>query len=518
MTVSPSLPRDLYTAAQVRELDRMAIEDLGIPAQELMQRAGRVAFEVLRNRWPQVRQIRVFAGPGNNGGDGYVLASLARHAGLPVTLIAVGEPRGSGAAAWAAAEARAAGVEVLALDVDLPPPLPGGQSVVVDALLGIGLDRSVTGDMLVAINRINAMGVPVLALDVPSGLDSDTGVARGAVVAASVTLTFIGVKQGLLTQDGVACRGELVWHGLDLPPEWLAQPSAPTATAQRIDMPTVSRWLWPRQRTAHKGDFGHCVVIGGDLGMGGAALMAAQAALRSGAGKVSVITRPVHVGAILARQPEVMVLGVDGVTEAVIDWLARATVWVLGPGLGRSEWSRSMFAATLSAHAATDSPMVLDADGLNLLSDRRLADRTVRRNHWILTPHPGEAARLLNLTVAEVQADRFNAARRLQATWGGACVLKGAGSVLCTGPMPEPLSVCTEGNPGMASGGMGDVLSGVIGGLLAQGWSAADALKLGVCVHGESADLAAAAGERGMAATDLLTHLRTLLNLTEDRG
>ncbi|MFM1895534.1 MAG: hypothetical protein RLZZ385_608 [Pseudomonadota bacterium] len=511
------LPRDLYTAAQTRQLDQLAIEEAGIPAFELMRRAGQVAFDVLLQRWPQVRRLQVFAGAGNNGGDGYVVAALARQLGLQVQLFRVGDHSRLAGAALAAAQLAAEAqvpMEDFAVGEFPSEDLAAGHTVVVDALLGTGVDRPLSGDYRAAVERINTSAAPVLAIDIPSGLCSDTGCILGIGVMARVTVTFITLKQGMLTLQGVAHCGDIVHHDLDVPTAVYQHHAAPRTNCHRIDMAAMSGLLRSRSPASHKGNFGHVVVLGGELGYGGAAIMAAQAALRSGAGLVSLVTRPAHCVAALARQPELMVLGTDGVDAAVDELLQRATVLVVGPGLGRTPWSRQLLQAAMTRQAAADLPLVVDADGLNLLAERGHGVAGVRRRQWILTPHPGEAARLLDTDIGKVQADRFAAVRALQRRWGGTCLLKGAGSLLChaTGE-GQVLQLCTEGNAGMASGGMGDVLSGIIGGLLAQGWDSRQALALGVCVHGESGDLAAAAGgQRGLAATDLLPRIRGLLN------
>lgn len=275
----------------------------------------------------------------------------------------------------------------------------------------------------------------------------------------------------------------------------------------------VKDLLQPRPTECHKGHFGHVLVVGGDAGMGGAALMAAEACARTGAGLTSVATHPSHASSFLVRRPELMVVGLDDVH--VINGLGeRATTLVLGPGLGRSAWSEAVFATTLALATQRQLPLVLDADGLNMLAALRQTQASPEKGKWILTPHAGEAARLLGTTREAVEADREGSVRALFEQYGGAVLLKGHGTLVCyqrdTRVMIER---CQHGNPGMATGGMGDVLSGILGGLLAQGLSLEDAIRLGVCLHGKAGDLAAAAGgERGTLATDLFPYLRTLLN------
>lgn len=269
-----------------------------------------------------------------------------------------------------------------------------------------------------------------------------------------------------------------------------------------IDQRKLRLALQPRARNAHKGDFGHALIIGGDAGMAGAALMAAEACARTGAGKISVATRADHTAAFIARTPELMARGVES-SEELLPLLAVATVVVIGPGLGQSDWSKAMLKAVL----ATDLPLVVDADALNLIASD---NDQPQRDNWIFTPHPGEAARLLNINTQQIASDRPQYAADLQQRFQGVAILKGMGSLIAT---PEALYQCKRGNPGMASGGMGDVLSGIIGGLLAQGFSLSDAACFGVELHAAAADIAAKqSGERGLLATDLLLPLRTLLN------
>ncbi len=261
-----------------------------------------------------------------------------------------------------------------------------------------------------------------------------------------------------------------------------------------------------RRRHANKGDYGHVLVIGGDYGMGGAVRMAAEAALRVGAGLVSVATRPEHVGVVTTCRPEIMCHQIH-VPEDLDSLLQRATVLVIGPGLGKSEWSRKLFNHLINFNL----PKVIDADGLNLL-----AEAPQKQTQWILTPHPGEAARLLKITVSEIQQDRQKAVKSLQKNYGGVAILKGAGTLVQNGLLNQAIH-CSAGNPGMASGGMGDVLSGVIGGLLAQKLDLTQAAEIGVQIHSQAADQAAAqGGERGLLACDLLPYLRLLVNPDSD--
>lgn len=495
MPASDRLPHALYRAEQVRALDRSAIETHGIPGLALMERAGAAAFRLLRTRWPGVRRVAVLCGTGNNGGDGFVVARLARTAGLEVTLLQLGDPeRIRGDARTSLQAFRALGGESRPFD-----GLPRETELVVDGVFGTGLEREVSGRWRQALEQVNRHPAPVLALDIPSGLHSDSGRALGVAVHAEATISFIGLKQGMFTGDGPAYCGEIRFDALAVPAVIY---SREILAARRLDWAQQATRLSPRRRTVHKGDCGHLLVVGGDLGFSGAARLAAEAGARTGAGLVTLATRPEHAPLTNLQRPELMCHGVDAPAQ-LEPLLQRASVVAVGPGLGRGGWSRGLLERVL----ATPLPLVVDADALNLL-----AASPLKRDDWVLTPHPGEAARLLGTSVAEIQSDRFAAVVRLQQRYGGSVVLKGAGS-LVLGPSRRPPGVCSDGNPGMASGGMGDLLTGIIGAFMAQGFEPEQAAGLGVCLHAAAADRAAAdGGERGLLASDLMPGIRRLVN------
>ncbi len=495
------LPDVLYRAEQVRQLDQMAIQSFAIPGYTLMQRAGQAAFDVIREHWPAAERILVACGGGNNGGDGYVIAWLAKQAGLDVSLLQVTRAEHiSGDADLARQDWLAAGgSEISWQDAEHFSVLLDNNDLLVDALLGTGLLRDVSGDWKTLIDLLNPHRIPVLAVDIPSGLNADSGVVMGSGVRADRTISYVGLKQGMFTAAGVEFCGQILFDDLQIPAE-VYDTVKPAAT--RLDANNACR-LVPAARRAsdHKGKFGHVLVVGGGPGMPGAALMAALAAARSGAGLVSIATHPDHAVQLVSRCPELMCHGVQSATE-LGKLLERATVVVLGPGLGRSAWASDLFARVLD----TDLPLVVDADGLNLLAREKAT-----RDNWVLTPHPGEAARLLASSTAEVQHDRFAAARQIASDYQAVCVLKGSGSLIHD--LDDRVAISTSGNPGMATGGMGDILGGIIAALTAQGLDLANAARLGVWLHGRAADMeAAAGGERGMLATDLLPWIRSLIN------
>lgn len=510
------------------------IEQQGVPGFELMRRAGQAAFDALIHRWPGAGAITVFCGKGNNAGDGYIIAGLAKQFGLEVQLQRVDEGSSlKGDAALARSWAESKGVASAANDQAIRG------AVIVDALLGTGLRGPLRPAFAEAVARIQGAKRPVLSVDVPSGLDADTGAADLAV-QADVTVSFIGAKLGLHTGRGLVLRGELIQAGLGVSAEVLAQ--VPGCALLEFDAAALPRLAVD----SHKHQLGHLLVVGGDLGMGGAPLMAAEAALRTGTGLVTVLARPQHHAAMLARRPELM-LGDGDDPESCKALLNRADAVVLGPGLGREAWGEKLFHLAL----ATGKPTLVDADGLRWLAQKppsrpptgsipqqgvasvssptgksdpasrpapaRLAEGSVAEDirsagsNLVITPHPGEAAQLLGISTAQVQADRPLMAQRLAAKFGGVAVLKGAGTV-CAVPGGRLLGLCTHGNPGMATAGMGDLLAGLIGGLLAQGMDADRAAGVGVCLHSAAADLAAQRqGQRSLLATDVIEAINELL-------
>ncbi len=490
-----ALPLALYSSAQVRALDAHAIEALGIPAYTLMKRAGEAALRHLRARYPVAHRIVIVCGGGNNGGDGYVLARFAQAAGLTVRVLAASDPEQlRGAARQAFEDFRVNGAVAPPFAASL---LAEGE-IVVDALLGTGLRGEVRAEYAAAIRAINSSGRPVFALDVPSGLDSDAGVPLGEAVRADCTVTFVGLKTGLLVGEGPEYAGTVFFDDLELTPP--AGEFVPRLT--RIIESEIHAALPRRHRAAHKGDFGRVLIVGSGSGMPGATRLAGEACLRVGAGLTTVAVAPENVAAIAAGRPELICLALTD-QRVLAEALARADVVAIGPGLGRSPWAR----AALDAVLAADKPVVVDADALNLLAEAEVRPR----DDWILTPHPGEAARLLGATTQEVQRDRLAALDRLLERFRGTIVLKGAGTLVATtGRTP---GVCERGNPGMASAGTGDVLTGAIAGILAQcrdPWAAA---RVGVLVHAMAGDAAARGGERGVLASDLARELHHAVNL-----
>ncbi len=489
------LAHNLYKAEQVREMDNYAINKLGISGTVLMERAGSAAFDVLRKHWPEAKSISIVCGSGNNAGDGYVVARLAKEAGMEVQVLQIGDSsRMKGDALAAAQRLQSVGIDTTEFTV----PKCQQADVVIDALLGTGLSREVSDEYYTVIKAINACGKPILALDIPSGLNANTGTAESIAVKANVTVTFIGNKQGLFSGDAWDYCGTHIFESLSVPTEVYEQT---TCGVEQINYEKLKHILKPRALNSHKGHNGHVLIIGGEAGFTGAARMAGEAAARVGAGLVSIATRKEHAAGMNASRPELMVHGIDSEKEFHI-LAERVNVIAIGPGLGQSEWAKQLLGFALDSGL----PMIVDADALNLLSAE-----PKKRDNWVLTPHGGEAARLLGKSTQETEENRFATVRTLQNEFGGVVILKGPGSLVCS--HDEPMFLCTDGNPGMSSGGMGDVLTGVVAGLAAQGLGLLDAASLGVSLHGAAGDGAAkAAGQRGLLASDLMSWVRRLAN------
>ena len=487
----PALP--IYTTTAIRKLEELAAPASGT----LMERAGAAAAEFARDLCGDTaKAILVVAGPGNNGGDAFEVAAHLKRWFFRVSVVFSGErgklPKDAQAALgkWEAAGGTLLG------------EIPGESrfDLAVDGLFGTGLKRALAGTHGTLVEKLNALGVPILALDVPSGIDADTGAIMGCAVRASHTLTFIAHKPGLLTLEGPDHCGELKLDTLGLDPVRLLEPEG-----MLLDADTLGRAITPRPRNFHKGQAGSVGVLGGAAGMVGAAVIAGRAALKCGAGRVYVgllTPRPPYVDDV---QPELMLRKPAALLEKEL-----VDVLVVGPGMGKADSARRLLAAALAAPVT----IILDADALNLIAaSRALATSLAKRKAaTILTPHPAEAARLLGVTTGKAQADRVAAARTIAKRYRCIAVLKGNGSVIA-----EPggkFWINPSGNPGMASAGMGDALAGIVAALCAQGAEPLQALLAGTYVHGAAADalVAAGSGPRGITATEVIDGARALIN------
>jgi len=495
---------DLYTAEQTRLLDRYAIEQAGIAGYELMKKAGASAFHAIMSRWPDTKKLIIFCGTGNNGGDGYVIARLAKKRELSVQVYQLGDlQKQSGDALIARLDMEAEGI---AIEQYKAQHITATSSdVIVDALLGTGLERDVKNEWQQVICDINTTHLlnktRVAAVDICSGLNADTGSVLGAAITADISITFIGRKQGLYSGYGPEKSGDVVFDSLSVPDDIYdkVKPNSYCLPAK-----LSAEVLKPRVKNSHKNSFGNLLFIGGAPGMSGAIVLSATAALRTGAGLVTVITHPDHAGAINLPQPEIMSRGVDN-PDQLQTFFAKSDIIIVGPGLGTDQWGKNLLAAAVNA----DKPLIIDADGLNSLPHDKVFNQPV-----VLTPHPGEAARLLDCSVQDVQSDRFTTAKQISEKFNAVCVLKGSGTIIHSS---DGSFVCPAGNPGMATAGMGDVLSGILGCLVAQGLKAnrtmTQSVNDAVLLHALAGDSAAhEAGEKGLVASDLYSHIRRLIN------
>jgi NAD(P)H-hydrate epimerase len=464
----------LFSALQTRELDRLAIDEYGYTGLALMKTAGKKAFSNIMGRYSDATSIIVMCGAGNNGGDGYVVANCAHSIGLDVIVVQAGQPKTEESIQVCKEFMKNGG----RIQSELPEQI-SGTALIVDGLLGTGLNQAPAGRYADMIRVVNQCGCPVVALDIPSGLDSDTGYAFEPCVDAAMTVTFIGQKFGLFTAQGRNYCGVIEYESLELPVE-LYESIDPLGRI--IHNPELRE----RIPDSHKGDYGNVVIAGGDQGMLGATLLAGLSALRCGSGLVTVLSTGSHMDMPALHSPELMSQCIEN-TSGLNRLCDRSDVIVLGPGLGQSDWSKSLFNTMMALH----KPMVIDADALTLL-----AREPAKRDNWVLTPHPGEAANLLGCSTMDIQRDRLKSAVSIVEKYGGVCVLKGAGTLVVN--ERQEVGVSDNGNSGMATAGMGDVLSGIIGSLMGQNLSNYEAAKTGVWLHGACADRKAS--EIGMAS------------------
>lgn len=484
-----SLISKVYTADECRELDRLAIEEHDIPGFTLMQHAGAFVFTTIQDRWPDIRSLRVVAGSGNNAGDGYVVALRAHQAGIATEVYQIGATnriRGDALLAWQ---------QINEHEVPVVDEL-NEADVVVDALLGTGARGSLYPEYESAIAHINDFNGPVIAIDVPSGVDASSGgLLTENPVTADLTCMFIGAKLGLFTGLGLRYRGDLVFTDLGVPPEVYQDSFGVPILETTINRPLLP----PRDPHAHKYEFGHVLVVGGDHGMGGAVILAAEAALRTGAGLVTVLTRTENVPSVLARRPEVMAVGVDQSTD-ISSHLARADVLAIGPGLGQGSWGQTLLKTSL-AHKPVRS--ILDADALRILKARewRVPEGC------IFTPHPGEAAFLSGVSTADVQTNRPCFVQTISHQYGCTVVLKGPGTLIASQGQLCSVSQFVDG--ALATAGSGDVLTGIAAAAYARCRKPVEASEVAVSLHGAAGARAIRENPgRSLIASDLIDALR----------
>ena len=501
------LAHKIVSSEQVKALEPKAAQIAGCSMFALMQRAGETAFQTLRKEWPKAQTIIVVAGNGNNAGDGYVLAKLAKQQGMQVVVVCQ-EPKRDlvGDAKQAQSDWQKVGGETLKFSEMSYEQC----DVIVDALLGTGVTGEVKPDFQAVVLQINQTGVPVLSIDLPSGMHANTGIALPICIKADVTVTFVATKPGLVSGIGKEFCGKVIFADLAIGKEFfgIAHNDAQLVNWQMLQA------LKARPVHGNKGTFGKLLCIGGNQGMPGAIRLSGESALRCGVGLVKVYCHESSSLAISAARPEIMLVHKD--LDAALHW---CSCIVVGPGLGQDDWAHQQFSRLLAHLKLHPKPLVIDADALNLLAamadDADLLDTLAKLPSLVLTPHPGEASRLLQSNITKIESNRYLASKIIAQKYNAICVLKGAGTIIQTcGPHQESQSwVCNGGNPGMATAGMGDLLTGVMGAFLAQGFNPEQAAVYSVCAHAEAGDrIAIQYGQRGMIASDLLQPLRAIVN------
>ena len=487
----------IFSSKTVSGVDQRAIHEMSIPGFELMKRAAEFSYQQAEKYFPNMNSIIIFCGNGNNSGDAYLLGCLAISNNIKSKVVSLCDTeslKGDALQAfnnYKSLEGEVSGwVNDLDMDCDL----------IIDGIFGTGINRDVEGKYLAAIEKINSSQVPVLSLDIPSGLNADTGEVMGMSVKADLTTTFVGKKKGLYFNQGPRNSGSIEYSSLSIPDECF---KTAKTELEIVNHSLIEKCLKPREISSHKGTFGHVLVIAGNHGMGGAARITSEAALRIGAGLVSVITRAQNIEIISKATPEIMAHSIKSDSNEILELIEKADVIAVGPGLGQDQWAKDLFKVALN----TDNQLIIDADGLNLLTDNPL-----KKDNWILTPHPGEAARLLGSTNTKVQQNRLNSLEELNQKYGGVALLKGNNTLIgCSGEIPL---MVTAGNPGMSTAGMGDLLTGIIAGLCSQfrQQDPQTTAALGAYIHGLAGDRAAVSGERGIIATDLFKELKAIIN------
>jgi NAD(P)H-hydrate epimerase len=508
--------RYVVTAEEMRALDAATIEELGLPGAVLMENAGRAVASEVRDMLPDRAHVAVCCGAGNNGGDGYVIARCLREWGVGATVyltVPADAVRGDAKLHFGVFEQCGGHVAAIHDEATLVEHAPAieGADVVVDALFGTGLAREVTGHFAEVIRVMNRSRGHRVAVDIPSGVSANSGEVLGVSVAADKTVTFGFSKPGLVCAPGYARCGEVIVAEIGIPNDLARAHAVQLAVVEADD---VTGWLPPRGQLDHKATRGHVLLVGGSPGKRGAGRMAARGALRAGAGLVTLATA----GDDVRAPDEVMTADLDADAAGAGDVLVRLAAGkrgvAIGPGMPASEGGRAL---VLGALATLDSTLVLDADALNHLG-QELEPVASAQVPVILTPHPGEAARLLGTSAAEVERDRVGSIRELARRSKAVVVLKGARTLVCDGGIDDPfVTVNPTGNPGMASAGTGDVLTGVITALVGQGVAPVDAARAGAFLHGLAGDIAAeAGGQTGLIAGDLIDALPQALEALEN--
>ena len=487
------LNKTLFTAQQVRDNEALAAKNSHCDLFTLMQRAGEAVYK----QWQlfDAQHTLVIVGHGNNAGDGYVVARLIMQSGKKVTVCAA-EPEKT--LKGDAAKAQQLWIEAGGVVSHFTKDALNECDIVIDALLGTGLNSAVRDNFANIINAVNNSGKPVISIDIPSGIEANTGQPLGCAVQATSTVTFVGIKQGLTTTAGKQYSGKLVFDDLAIGDAFtsIAQSSGTLININSF------KGIATRAINSHKGSHGKLLCVGGNQGTAGAIRLSSEAALRTGAGMVRVYTHESSITPISIGRPELMVSSNN--LHQALEW---ASCVVIGPGLGQDEWAQQTFDEVMQYCQNNKMPLVIDADALNLLAKQA---SSYMLEQCVLTPHPGEASRLLSVSTSDIESDRFNYARLCAKRYNATCVLKGAGTLIDNA---QHTWVCEDGNPALAVGGSGDVLTGIIGALLAQGLTIDEAARYGVTLHAKAGDIASERdGQRGMLPSDLFPVVRELVN------
>jgi len=487
----------IYDPSTVAEVDNRAIHEFSMPGIELMEKAAAYAFQCSQECFPNIDSIQIFCGSGNNAGDAYLFGCYAIDHGITTSVIYLSNPKTLKGDAYSAYQRYKAKEGKL---IQWHENININSDLIIDGIFGIGINRPVKGIFLKAIESINQDSTPVLSLDIPSGLSGENGKIMGSSVRADLTITFVGKKIGLYINDGPKVNKRIKYSNLDIP-EVCFEKARPIL--EEINESHISQILRQRKKDSHKGNFGHVLVVGGNHGMGGAVRITAEAALRTGAGLVSVITTSENAQTILKIRPEIMTHALESDHKNLPHIIDNVDVIAIGPGLGQDQWAMGLYDAVLESN----KPLILDADALNIL-----AKNPQQKEDWVLTPHPGEAARLLACSNSEIQSDRLKSLKNLCDGFGGVVLLKGQNTLI--GRKAAIPHMISAGNPGMSTAGMGDLLTGIISGLYAQFRDQDLQLLTSVSalIHSTAGDRAARSGERGIVATDLFVELKDLLN------
>ncbi len=492
--MSVLLSQSVFLAEQVRENEGPAAKCSGVTLYELMERAGQATYQQVISYFPKASTFVVLAGVGNNAGDAYVVARLAKQAGKQVRIIAAIPDKPLKGDALSAQQAWLDAGGAVTADVSTIERA----DIIIDGLLGTGMQSEVREPFSELIKAANESQVPTVAIDLPSGIHADTGIVQGVAIKAALTVTFVGIKQGLVTGQGRSYAGVLELADLGIADAFLKRT---TPSAALINYQTQAK-LPKRDNNSHKASHGKLLCIGGNAGTAGAIRLTAEAALRSGAGMVKVYTHHSSILPVSIGRPEIMVT--DSHLMAALEW---ASCIAIGPGLGYDDWSEATFKTVMQYCISNNKPLVLDADALNLMAQHA---SSFPLTNSVITPHSGEAARLLSCSVSAIEADRFRAVKQLAKSYTTTCVLKGAGSLIAD---RDKVWVCLDGNPALAVAGSGDVLTGIISALTAQGLNTEQAACMGVILHAKAGDIAAQhGGEKGMLASDLFAIVRELVN------